>query len=66
MKVQMLETKNFKALLAAASVSFSALATRKRRQISNHKMVIIFKGKIQMVKEQKITLVYDHRQINIE
>ena len=62
----MWETKNSKAHQVAALVSFSVLATRKRKRISNLLKVIIFKGKILMANEPKIILGYDHRQINIE
>ena len=62
----MWETKNYKAHQVAALVSFSVLATRKRKQKINPKMVIISRGRILMANEPKIILGYDHRQINIE
>ena len=62
----MWETKNYRAHQVAALVSFSVLATRKRKQISNLKKVIISRGRILMANVPKIILGYDHRQINIE
>ena len=62
----MWETKNYRAHQVAALVSFSVLATRKRKQISNLKKVIISRERILMANVPKIILGYDHRQINIE
>jgi hypothetical protein len=39
-----------------ALVSFSASATRRRKQISKAKMVIIFRGRIPMENELRIIL----------